>query len=439
MTTHPVLDLHVGAFDLELVAGQARTLHLQFQENEVNVAVPAGVWTMHVGHDLAVAITGTEMSGVLDLVIDTATATKALAWKTFRIRLDGIDKLGGVVREAKPQTTPGDDAVPVAWADGGATVEVSANLPGGGGTDDHRVLSHRNDADQHTTAAVTGLDAALAAKATTAALAAEAVLARNGDNVTSGTVADARIAATIARDSEVAAAVAAEALLARNGANLTAGPVPAVVLGSGSPSSATFLRGDNIWAAPPSGWSGNSWKSPTLAGTKLALWPLGFDGWGDTAMGYGWVTAYWLWLPVSRVLTAFEIYCSTASGTSGSQVYVGMHNSDHDRAWGTRVAYQPASQTTTGQKRLPDGTTLAVGAYIVWIRPGPGGATFRHGQGSGPYPDVVGSTTSMAGHGLLAETVYGVDNSPLPDNWSNGGTLTNSAAGTKQHVTLVLS
>jgi hypothetical protein len=39
-----------------------------------------------------------------------------------------------------------------------------------------------------------------------AAVAAEATLARNGDNLTTGTVADARIASTIARDSEVAAA-----------------------------------------------------------------------------------------------------------------------------------------------------------------------------------------------------------------------------------------
>lgn len=46
-----------------------------------------------------------------------------------------------------------------------------------------------------------------------AAVAAEAVLARNADNLTGGTVADARIASTIARDSEVTATVAAEAVL----------------------------------------------------------------------------------------------------------------------------------------------------------------------------------------------------------------------------------
>ncbi len=45
--------------------------------------------------------------------------------------------------------------------------------------------------------------------ATQAELDAEAALARNADNLSSGTVADARIASTIARDSEVASAISA--------------------------------------------------------------------------------------------------------------------------------------------------------------------------------------------------------------------------------------
>lgn len=49
----------------------------------------------------------------------------------------------------------------------------------------------------------------LIAEVTQAELDAEAALARNADNLTSGTVADARIASTIARDSEVTAAIAA--------------------------------------------------------------------------------------------------------------------------------------------------------------------------------------------------------------------------------------
>lgn len=65
----------------------------------------------------------------------------------------------------------------------------------------------------------------LGLKASLTDLAAEATLARNADNLSSGTVADARIASTIARDSEVSAAVAAEATLARNGDNITSGTI----------------------------------------------------------------------------------------------------------------------------------------------------------------------------------------------------------------------
>jgi len=53
---------------------------------------------------------------------------------------------------------------------------------------------------------------ALGTLATAAQLAAEAALARNADNLQSGTVAEARVHASIARDGEVTAAIAAEAV-----------------------------------------------------------------------------------------------------------------------------------------------------------------------------------------------------------------------------------
>lgn len=74
-------------------------------------------------------------------------------------------------------------------------------------------------------------------------LAAEATLARNADNLTSGTVADARIASTIARDSEVTSAVAAEATLARNADNLTSGTVADARIAS------TIARDSEVTAA----------------------------------------------------------------------------------------------------------------------------------------------------------------------------------------------
>lgn len=120
---------------------------------------------------------------------------------------------------------------------------------GGGGVTDHGALTGLGDDDhpQYTTSAeaTTIADTAVAAEAVTRAAAdtaessarttadaanstaitneataraavdtAEAALARNADNLTSGTVADARIASTIARDSEVATAVSDHAAAA---------------------------------------------------------------------------------------------------------------------------------------------------------------------------------------------------------------------------------
>lgn len=102
--------------------------------------------------------------------------------------------------------------------------------------------------------------------ATQAELDAEAALARNADNLTSGTVADARIPATIARDSEVTSAITTHEAAAdphtgyqkeseKNVQNGYAGldndadaRVPAARLATGTPDGTKFLRDDRVWA-----------------------------------------------------------------------------------------------------------------------------------------------------------------------------------------------
>ena len=102
--------------------------------------------------------------------------------------------------------------------------------------------------------------------ATQAELDAEAALARNADNLTSGTVADARIASTIARDSEVTSAITTHEAASdphtvyqkeseknvQNGYagldNDTDARVPAARLATGTPDGTKFLRDDRVWA-----------------------------------------------------------------------------------------------------------------------------------------------------------------------------------------------
>ena len=65
-----------------------------------------------------------------------------------------------------------------------------------------------------------------------------------------GTVGDLATAVTtlaaLATDAELAAVAAAAAVAS----NLTSGTVPTARLGSGTPNSTKFLRGDQTWAAP---------------------------------------------------------------------------------------------------------------------------------------------------------------------------------------------
>ncbi len=103
--------------------------------------------------------------------------------------------------------------------------------------------------------------------ATTAALTAEALLARNADNLTSGTVADARVASTIARDSEVTAAVAAEATLARNADNLTSGTVADARVAS------TIARDSEVAAAITASEAGQVRDGDAAGGVLAGTFP----------------------------------------------------------------------------------------------------------------------------------------------------------------------
>lgn len=96
------------------------------------------------------------------------------------------------------------------------------------------------------------------------ALDAEAALSRNADNLTSGTVADARIPSTIARDSEVTSAVAAEATLARNGDNITSGTVADARIAS------TIARDSEVAAEAALARDADNLTSGTVADARIA-------------------------------------------------------------------------------------------------------------------------------------------------------------------------
>lgn len=107
-----------------------------------------------------------------------------------------------------PAAVAAGEVVPSDWNDPHDSSDVDVALAGKAAA----IHTHAGEDIDSGTVADARVAATLARDSeTAAAVAAEAALARNADNLTSGTVADARIAATIARDTEVTAAIAAEA------------------------------------------------------------------------------------------------------------------------------------------------------------------------------------------------------------------------------------
>lgn len=127
----------------------------------------------------------------------------------------------------------------------GNVVIISGIGGGGGGVSDHPSLTGRSTADSHPTSAITGLDAALAARQPS--------------------------------DSDLTA-IAALTTTAYGRALLTLADLAALraVIGpTGTPSAATFLRGDGQWAAPAGGGGGdllaaNNLSDVANAATALA-------------------------------------------------------------------------------------------------------------------------------------------------------------------------
>lgn len=102
----------------------------------------------------------------------------------------GLPLPSGTASVGRVPAVTDDDPLTLTWTDIGTQAELDAEAAA-------RIAGDAASVATAATDATTKVDA-------------EAALARNADNLTSGTVADARIASTIARDSEVTAAIAAQ-------------------------------------------------------------------------------------------------------------------------------------------------------------------------------------------------------------------------------------
>lgn len=220
-----------------------------------------------------------------------------------------------------------------------------------------------------------------------AAIAAEAVLARNANNLSSGTVADARIAATIARDSEVTAAVAAEAVLARDGSNITGGTVAAARIDAAIARLASpALTGTPT--APTQGAGDNSTKIATTAYVATAV-AAGGDGWTYERLGADWTNStvtdsdiFAGFTPAANKAYEIEVKALVESAIQTTGIQVGLVGptgqttiSQHVRTPGTATSVLDNHLSVFG--RATAGTTVAAPSILTLS------AFVRYGAGPG--------------------------------------------------------
>ena len=116
-----LLDYHIGRLDVELPAGEARTVVLQD-------AASLGEWTADAGPQFTIPLTVTVVGADVNVAFPATGRLRGYEW---RARLDGMTKVGGRVVSAKPQTTPGELSTTIVVVDpSGAEVTVVASTAG---------------------------------------------------------------------------------------------------------------------------------------------------------------------------------------------------------------------------------------------------------------------------------------------------------------------
>ena len=171
---------------------------------------------------------------------------------------------------------------------------------------------------------------------------------------------------------------AASAVHGHDGADITSGVVAPDRLGSGTPSAATFLRGDSTWAAP----GGGSWPdSMPLVGAGPVLpgeWLLTSDAYapglntnnppgGTTSASNNLLLLVPLVFRADVTVTAAAVRITTANAGPSAVVRVGVWEDDGGVPGTLIVDSGTASINTVGVKIMTFGSPATIPAGGAWV------------------------------------------------------------------------
>jgi hypothetical protein len=212
-------------------------------------------------------------------------------------------------------------------------------------------------------------DAAQTAAEVSTAVAAEATLARNADNLTSGTVADARIASTIARDSEVTTAVSDHSAdttsvhgITDTSVLATATSVAAAVDARLSAANATDLTDGGVTSLHSHAGGGGSFGvSPQfVSGQYSPLTPHG--GRTTAAFAQNLVQYHPFWVP--SAVTFDRIGVEVTTGLASTTVRLGIYNAAGGIPTSLVADYGTVSSVSNAHVDITISQALAAGLYF---------------------------------------------------------------------------